>query len=441
MPLTRRQFLQSTGALAGAQLLMPVVVRAGEAFGQTSPDPASATRNRLVVIFQAGGNDGLNTLIPMGDVAGAARHSVYRKVRPSIAYDPSVVLPLSRPGDTDHQLGLNPKLTTLHDFYTSERLAVVQGVDYPEHSYSHFTSSDIWESGQPETAVDSGWLGRHLDRAGVGVGELRGLGIGTELPLALTGREQRGSEVARIPLAFADGTAAVGDARHAAFARYGEHPIEEYLRHIAGRQAQRTVELLEDLETAEPATPRSGNGLADALITARTLLANDYGVECVFLRHPGYDTHATQVSIHERLLTDLDTAVEAFYFGTIGGNPVAGVGPIAPELADRTLIVLTSEFGRRIGETGGSAVAGTDHGAAAPLLILGPQNAANGMNLVPGLHGEHPDMGSPTLPADNLVMTADLRTVYQAVLQDWLGNPDPAYVGRYDPFSGLFRAV
>src|SRR5687768_1291675 len=98
MTLSRRQFIAGLGSLAGVQLIGPVVVRAGAAFGQAAVDPASAARRRLVVVFQSGGNDGLNTVIPRGDVAGAARYSVYRKVRPSISYKPEEVLPLDRPG-------------------------------------------------------------------------------------------------------------------------------------------------------------------------------------------------------------------------------------------------------------------------------------------------------------------------------------------------------
>lgn len=440
MTLSRRDFLKQGGAFAGIQILAPVVFRAGKAFAQTGPDPSTAARNRLIVIFQHGGNDGLNTVIPTADVNGTQRFSVYHKVRPSIAYKPDVTLPLDRGEDAEHALGLNPKLTTLHDLYKEDRVAIVQGVDYPNHSYSHFTSADIWESGRPDNSIDSGWIGRHLDRAGVGEGELRGVGIGYELPLTLRGRQRQGDVIGSIPMAFADIALEGSGARHGAYERFGDHPATEPLRRYAGRQARGSVGFVGKLRDESP-SPATGNFLANALLTARTLLTGTYGVECVFVTHPGYDTHATQVPAHEALLSELDQAIEAFYFGTIAGQPVPGAGPADPNLAARTIIVTASEFGRRIGEAGGASAAGTDHGAAAPLFIVGPPSGSSSVGLVPGLHGDHPDMGTATLPADNLTMTADLRRVYQALLEGWLQDPDPGYASKYPAFPGLFRTT
>ncbi|MGH2710596.1 MAG: DUF1501 domain-containing protein [Actinomycetota bacterium] len=451
MPLTRREFIGRMAVLAGSQVLPPIVFRAGAAFGQEAPDPDAATRNRLVVIFQQGGNDGLNMVVPRDDVSGAPRFSVYKKVRPALHYEPNQTLPLDRPGDADQMLGLSPSLVGLHNMYRQGRVAVVQGVDYPNHNYSHFESTDIWHSGLPEMNPNSGWIGRHLDRAGVGVGELRGLGIGTELPLILRGEQKEGVEVESVnAMRFLDGTGGLGNARHAAFARYGNHPLDEPLRHFAGDQARMTVELVDRIQSiGQP--PRTPNYLTNALLTARILMQEDLGVECVFVWHSGgqgvggYDTHSGQKETHERLLSDLDQGIEAFLFGTMGGVPVAGVnGPLPQEIASRTLIMSVSEFGRRIGENGAGETAGTDHGAAAPVFVIGPDASipsVNGLRLTPGLHGDHPDMGSVALPADNLNMTVDLRRLYQAALEQWLGNPDPGYTSKYPPLANLFSAA
>lgn len=437
--------------LAGSQFLPPIVFRAGEAFGQVEPDPASADRNRLVVIFQQGGNDGLNTVIPRGDISGAPRFSVYRKVREAIHFEPEQMLALDRPEDADQMIGLHPNLTKIHEMYRQGRVAVVQGVDYPNHSYSHFTSTDVWHTGQPQQR-DSGWIGRHLDRAGVPLGELRGLGIGTELPLMLRGDQAEGVEIQSVnQMRFLDGTGEVGNARHGAFSRYGDHPMEEPIRRFAGEQARQTVELVDRLQAiGQP--PRTANYLANALLTARILMQENLGVECVFVWHSGgqgvggYDTHSGQRATHDRLMSDFDQAIEAFLFGTMGGVPVEGVpGPMPPEIANRTLIVSVSEFGRRIGENGSGANAGTDHGAAAPVFMVGPpadlQTPPAGVRLTPGLHGDHPEMGTPTLPADNLNMTVDLRRLYQSSLEWWLGNPDPAYETKYQPLANLFTSA
>jgi uncharacterized protein (DUF1501 family) len=437
--VSRREFIGGVAGIAGMRLLSPIAVRAGDWIGQAAPDPVTAQRNRLVVIFMQGGNDGLNTVVPTADVPGALRRSVYEKVRPSIGYDAAELLPLDRAGDADWSLGLNPNLRVLHSLYEQDRVAIVQGVDYPSHSYSHFVSTDIWESGEPGRTPDSGWLGRHLDRAGIGDGELRGLGIGYELPLILQGTQKRGVEVESIAAtAFSDGTGAVGDARHQALRKYGDHPAAEPLRQFAGVQAASTVDLVEALEAVQ-APPKTGNALADAMLTSRALLQGNFGVESVFVSMGGFDTHTSQVGQQEALLARLDRAIEAFLFGTIGGAPIAGVGAMPADLAARTLIVTTSEFARRIGENGTGAVAGTDHGAAGPLFVVGPPAGSTiaGATLVPGLHGDHPPMGTPTLPADNLTMTTELRSVYQSVLQYWLRDPDPSYEGTYEPLPGL----
>ena len=434
MSISRRQFVVG----AGAGVLAPVAIRTVGAIGAVGPHPSTRTRNRLVVVFLFGGNDGLNTVVPRGDVRGAPRYSVYRKVRPEIAYLPNQVLPLDRPDDRSELMGLNAQLRTVHNLYKAGRLAIVQGVDYPNHNYSHFESADIWQSGTVEYGAGTGWLGRHLDRAGIGEGELRGVGIGRDIPLILRGQKRSGIGIASIGgTTFRDGAGGAADAAHKAFAGFGRHPAAEPIRHFAGRQAASTVAVVDTLRQA-PRPPQTQTDIAASMLTARVLLEQDLGVECVFLTTDGYDTHTGQRALQERLLRDLDQGVEAFYNGTIGGQPL-GVGNLKPDVANRTLIMVVSEFGRRIGENGGGDGAGTDHGAAAPVLMIGPPGkGSRGRRLVGGLHGHHPKMGTTALPADNLAMTVDLRRVYESVLRNWLGTSDPAYGKRYPALGGLF---
>ena len=441
MTVTRRQLLGASGAAVGLHVLAPVVVRAGAAFGQTGPNPSTRTRNRLVVVFLEGGNDGLNMVVPRGDVRGEPRYSVYRKVRPAIGYQPDELLPLDRPADRPHLMGLNPALPTLHKLYRSGRVAVVQGVDYPDHNYSHFTSSDIWQSGEPGMAQRSGWLGRHLDRAGIGEGELRGVGIGNALPLILRGNKRQGIGIASIGATlFSDGTGAAVDPAHEAFAAFGRHPIAEPLRHYAGRQAAVTVDVVDTLARA-PRPPKTGVRVADALLTARVMLEQDLGAEVLFLATSGFDTHSGQRQLQERLFRDLDAGLQAFYDGSVNGTPT-GLGALRAEVRDRTIIMVVSEFGRRIGENGVGQGAGTDHGAAAPVLLIGPAGAGGTRHrLVGGLHGDHPPMGTVAAPADNLMMTTDLRRVYQSVLEAWLSSSDPYFERRQKPLPGLFTTA
>ena len=434
---TRRTVLKGAGAAAGAYALSPWLPRA---FGEAGPQAAS--RRRLVVIDLGGGNDGLNTVAPIS----GARRSVYEQVRPSIALPSASLLPLDRGGPDDGTSGLHPSLKTLHSLYRDDRLAIVQGVDYPNHNYSHFTSNDIWQAGTPDNLGNGGWIGRHLDRVGVPLEEIRAVGIGTVLPQALRGRTFTGVQVNTLAKThFSDTIIPGAGRRHEVYGRFGLESATDPNRHAYGQMCAATVRLDADTQGLTAAQP---GGLADALLTARTLLCANLGVEVVFVETRGYDTHAGQLPLHESLLADLDQALEAFWFGTKNGVPVTvggtpgdaitppsggtPIGALDPAVADRTLVMTFSEFGRRIGEN----ASGTDHGAAAPMFLVGPPAPATGsgaVRLAPGLHGDHPPLGTTAAPADNLAMTTDMRGVYQAVLTKWINDPTGPSPDEGDP--------
>jgi uncharacterized protein (DUF1501 family) len=428
--VSRRQVLKAGGGAVAMSALAPVVFRGRAAYADV--DPATANRLRLVVIDLSGGNDGLNTVVPM---SGTIR-DVYDKVRLSTNLSASSLQPLGAVnGGT---VGLNPYLPTLYQLWQQQRVAVVQGVDYPNHNYSHFVSDDIWQSGEPGGAPDSGWLGRHLDRVGIGTGELRGVGVWYDrLPLALRGFTNSGEEVNSLgETQFLDGgQTGVAGKRHTAYAGYdaATDPLGAYY----GKRCRGALDLAVETTGLSAAQP---GGLASALLTARTLLSNNLGVEVVVVNTGGFDTHENELATHQGLMTGLDQGIEAFFYGTIAGTPVlngsTAVGALDPAVASRTLVMTYSEFGRRIGDNGG----GTDHGAAAPQFLIGPPPPAAGSGavaLVPGLHGDHPDMGSVTLPADNLGMTTDLRSVYQAVLTHWVNDPAGPSPDQGDPLFAL----
>ncbi|HVF03971.1 MAG TPA: DUF1501 domain-containing protein [Frankiaceae bacterium] len=434
MALTRRQLIAGAGGAAAAHTLLPAVGRVGEAFGKAPVNPRAARRNRLVVLHLVGGNDGLNTFVPRS----GKKADVYRKVRPTLAIPASKTLRMDRFGDAEHHLGLNPLLRSLYRLYLRGRVAVVQGVDYPGHVYSHFDAIDNWHAGTPGRGRGAGWIGRHLDRVGVRPGELRAVGIGNELPLLLRGERRSGSQVHSIAATrFADGTAGIADARHDALALFQNHAANEPLRRVAGRGGREAADLV-DLFSRVRATKSTGVPLADRMLTARSLLSLDLGVETVYLSAGAYDTHTHQKADHILRLKDLDAAIEAFFFGTVRGAPT-GQGALPGGLDSRTILMITTEFGRRVGENGSGAQAGTDHGAATPVILIGPSGrGATGTELVPGFHGDHPPMGSTRAPADNLAQTMDMRRVFQSVLDDWFNDPDPIY-RPYGRVPGLFR--
>ena len=427
MTVTRRTVLKGAGAAVGLYTFSPLL--GGSAYAAS---PQANARRRLVVIDMGGGNDGLNMVVPR---TGTNR-ALYESVRPTLSLPPSSLLPLDEFGGLDDgSMGLHDALSTVHQMYRDGRVSVVQGVDYQNHSYSHFTSNDIWQAGNPDNHGDAGWIGRHLDRVGVTDGELRAVGIGGELAHALRGRVRSGCQVNSLAAThFSGKVTPLSLARQEVFGRFAEHRVSEPTRHAYGAMCAGVVEL--DTMTRGLVAPAPG-GLANEFMTARTLLAADLGVEVVFITTKGYDNHANQLNLHAARLTELDQAIEAFYFGTKGGVAVtdaAGVaiGPLPPHLADRTMVMTFSEFGRRIGEN----ASGTDHGAAAPMLFVGPTPPAPGSGqpvLVPGLHADHPPMGSVTLPADNLGMTTDVRSVYQAVLRHWINDPTGPSPDEGDP--------
>jgi uncharacterized protein (DUF1501 family) len=214
--------------------------------------------------------------------------------------------------------------------------------------------------------------------------------------------------------------------------------VAEPLRHFAGAVDGQTVHLVETLEGFTAPTD-VGEQIAKDLLAARLLLEQDgLGVEIVFVAQPGYDTHTTERAGQEALFTNLDAALDLFYTGMYKGKKI--VDPLAPNVLDRTMVMSFSEFGRRLGENGGVGVAGTDHGAAAPLFMIGPPTGSLAVTAKPvaGLHGDHPNVGTVALPADNLEKTTDVRQVYQAVLEKWFADPDPIYGTTFPALPGLF---
>jgi uncharacterized protein (DUF1501 family) len=429
---SRRDVLKAAGLVAGLQLFAPVMFR-GEAWGEV--DPATANRYRLILVDLFGGNDGLSTVVPK---SGAIR-DVYQQVR-TLTELPAD--PLRYLGEVEGgTVGLHANLITIHQLWQQDRVAIVQGVDYPNHNYSHFVSDDIWQSADLARSPHSGWLGRHLDRAGIGEGELRGVGIGGILPLALHGEQMSGEQVSSLgETQFPDGAAKTGQSgkRHGLFATYDTETAG--LGAYYGDKCRDAYDLAVATTGLSAAAP---GGVSNQLLTARELLTANLGVEVVVVTTGGYDTHDNQVNRHAALMRDLDRGIEAFYYGTRDGNPImkgatAGnglpdpigtvgnpgtpIGPCDPNLAARTLIVTFSEFGRRIGDNG----PGTDHGAAGPMFMIGPPAPASGSGaptLTPGLHRDHPSLGTVLAPADNLAMTTDFRSVYQSILRGWLSDP------------------
>jgi uncharacterized protein (DUF1501 family) len=343
------------------------------------PKALATTAGTLVLVTLYGGNDGLNTVIPIEDTAYAA-------ARPALAYRPDETLAL------DQGLGLHPGLVGFKRLWDGGQLAIVRGVGYPNPNLSHFRSMDIWQSGVPDRSEVTGWLGRWLDHTGTD--PLRALAVSSSVPRALAGATTSGSAIPtgsiRLP----------GNASLAEAFRLLEQPHEHepFLQRRAAQSGKDLLRVQTVFARDLPATATNaaagtgGNTLATQLdVVARAINAGlPTRVYAVSLN--GFDTHAAQRATHDRLLGQLDEAITRF-FGALGATHSQGV-----------VALVYSEFGRR---PSANASGGTDHGTAAPVFLIGP--SVHG-----GFYGDQPSLTA--LDAGNLRVTTDFRAVYATVL-------------------------
>jgi uncharacterized protein (DUF1501 family) len=408
--LNRREFLKRgitfvSLSLASRSMLMQVTPGHDTVFGQAST--LSGNSRLLVVIQLNGGNDGLNTVIPYGT-------GLYYDARPKLAVPPTEILPITG------QIGLHPKFTNLKKLYDAGRVAIVQGVGYPNANRSHFRSTDIWMTANPDTIEKTGWLGRYLDESiarfhGV---KLPAANIGGTLPLTLVGEK-----VVVPSIASLEGYQFLTDARYPQerekriqlFRTINGQSFENaYLDYLAqtGLGAQQSAE---ELQTAVkkynskieyPTDP-----FAQGLKLIAQIIAGGIGTQILYVTIGGFDTHAEQNTArvnHPMLLETVDKGLDAFY------RDISQMG-----VAEDIVMMTFSEFGRRVRENGSL---GTDHGTAAPMVVLGDRVKG-------GLHGEHPSL---TKLDDNgdLIYTVDFRSVYATILEEWLGADSQAILGK-----------
>ena len=388
--------------LLGAASGLAVIGRADGLFSRAlaqAPLAGGDDRVLVVVNFQ-GGNDGLNTVVPFGMPA-------YYKYRPSLAVPQNDVL---RINDT---LGLNPSLKAFKDMYDKGQVAIVQGVGYPKPDYSHFRSTEIWQTAAPDAYVSTGWLGRYLDGASLPAENLfNAVAIADVLPEVLVADRVDVAAIAQLNgygLA-SDRSKTLGrDAFHS-FVSDNNVPFHSpYLAQVAQIEdhAQRGAEELPQLVAGyKAAATYPGTPIGRSLSLAAQIVGSKLGTRVLFVQLGSFDTHTTQKGTQDRLLAEFADAISAFY------TDLAAHG-----LDNRVLTMTFSEFGRRVAENGSR---GTDHGSAAPLFVIG--GGVKG-----GLYGEHPSLDA--LDDGNLRFTTDFRSVYATVLEKWLKRPASGIVG------------
>ena len=417
MPSNRRRFIQTS--LASSTLVAMGATTVPGFLGR-SARAASATKSNekiLVVVQLLGGNDGLNTVVPHG-IDG------YNRGRRALRISPAQVQKITP------EIGLHPTMGAIAKLLEKGRLGIVQGVGYPNPDRSHFRSMEIWETGYPDqgASLETGWLGRALDAKGVKPGQdPMALHVGGGvLPQALRSRKTEvpaleSLESYKLRVAGAETARKATRAALSQMAQVDRRDDDPLLGFIS----RTTLSAYESSSRLEQLIPKPGSGpkypnfgLARRLELISQMIKADFGTRIFYTSLDGFDTHANQLGTHTALLNELSDSVGAFH------DDLTAAGH-----ADRVVLMAFSEFGRRVAENGSQ---GTDHGAAAPVILVGPV-------ATPGLFGTHPSFDD--LDDGDLKFHIDFRSVYASILAQWLECPPSPIIGAgFSPLP-LLRKV
>lgn len=379
----------------------------------------------LVVLQLAGGNDGLNTLVPYGDDA-------YHKARPTLG---KMEKDLIRLGDG---LGLNNVMPFLGTMFKEGSLGVVQGVGYPNPNRSHFVSTSIWETADISQRSNTGWLGRYFDNACEGFDPTVGISFNKSTPesfgairnpgVSLSSPElyrwiHGGGQQAQAeeffaelnqPMSADDQAGSGGSIDMPAGGKVGAVAGEsnlDFLERVALDAQVSSKKILEIASKHRTRVKYDGTPIARNLNLVSRMIAGGMATRVYYVSHGGFDTHTGQANSHDRLLGQLDSALKSFFTDLKSqGN-------------DKRVVLMTfSEFGRRVSQ---NASSGTDHGKASCMFVAG--GGVKG-----GLYGEYPSLTE--LSQGDLVHTVDFRKVYADLLGGWLKAPGVERIlgGRYE---------
>ncbi len=365
----------------------------------------------LVVIQLTGGNDYMNSVVPYADGHyNDARNGALR-----IAEDEVLKI--------DDHFGLHPTMAPLKEIYDQGDMALIHGVGYPNSPRSHFRSMDIWHTCEPNKVGTEGWVGRAIrDLDPAGENPVSGVYIGQGLPRSMV--------VSGVPVASVADLSTYGlltsieqqQQRDKMLGRFvnmygraiGTGAVQEYLGRT-GLDALRGADILKEglgrySSDVEYGTEQISRSLRDIA----TIHCAELGTRVFYTQLIGFDTHASQQPVFDKLWTDLSRAISDFWDDLR-----------AHDADDNVVMFLFTEFGRRVRDNG----SGSDHGAGGGCFVIGP-------NVRGGMHGEFPSINPVDLDQGDLVPNHDFRGVYSTVLQDWLGlDPVPIVDGQFEKLS------
>lgn len=389
MLIKRKEFLQ-VGSLATASLMLPKFLKA---FEKSNYVPAG---NKVVVVIQfSGGNDGLNTVIPI-------TNDIYYKERRTIGITKDKAL-----GLTD-AVGLHPSLQAFKGLYDDGSLAIMNSVGYPNPDRSHFRSMDIWHSASASNEyVNTGWVGRYLDAQCKGCDKpTYALELDDTLSLALKGIENKG-------LAFKDPRRLYSSSKEKFFkdinaAHTKTEETVDYLYKTMSETLSSADYIFQQSKLHPSSQSYPNTSLGKDLKTISSLILSDINTKVYYVSLGSFDTHAGQAAQQKRLFDELNDAVKAFTADMKSNGRF-----------DDVLMMTFSEFGRRVSQ---NASNGTDHGTANNMFFI------SGGLKQKGLLNDMPDLTD--LNDGDLKHKVDFRNVYATVLNKWLGVDDKAILGK-----------
>ena len=371
----------------------------------------------LVVVQLSGGNDFLNTVIPYSN-------PFYKDFRNTVGIADEDVLKI------DDDYGFHPSMPEIRDMYQAGNVAIIAGVGYPEPDRSHFRSMDIWHTAEPSTIIAEGWLGRtirELDPQKHNV--CTGVSFGQGLPRAMY---LSGTPV--ISVAHLEGygllTSLSGNKQRKAvnaFTRmYVPEEFEEaslVMNHIGqtGIDALTGADMLavapeqykSEIEYADEPLGQSLRGIAQVHLA-------DIGTRIFYAQHGGYDVHGAQIATHNGLLKDASRAISDFFADLK-----------AHDQGEEVIMLVFSEFGRRIRDNGN----GTDHGSGGGAFLIGER--VNG-----GMYAEYPSLAPEDHLSGDMQYNNDFRGIYSTILEGWFGiAPEEIVNGNFERFQGIMAGA
>src|ERR1700677_3743834 len=436
---TRREFLR-TSVLGGALTwTVPAFLSntfsalQAEAAGSATQTASGKDSTILVVLQLAGGNDGLNTVIPYGN-------DYYFQARRRITVPAKSVLRLN------DEIGLHSALTGFKALYDAGNLSIVQGSGYPNPNRSHFRSTEIWQTASDADKTEAyGWLGRYFESCCKGADPTVRVALAPKkMPQSFVAASPTGVSFSR-PEQYRwvnGGKPADADSNEALFKELNQpedttgraldendggsigmisgggqqdnsNPLD-FLQRTALDAQLSSDKIIEISKKFQSTVPYPKGPLADSLSLVGRMIAGGLPTRVYYVSQGGYDTHTNQVNTHDRLMGELSEALTAFCADLKAqGN------------FNRVVLMSFSEFGRRVSQ---NASNGTDHGAAAPMFVLGGGVKA-------GLFGKYPSLTN--LNGGDLVYNVDFRSVYATILEKWLKAPSKAVLGKNFPLMGI----